>query len=114
MTVASFKKYLKDRNISVSGRKADLVSRLKAAIASGVPLQQNMTNEQRENMGGEGFAPVAHWELMSPEEEEINQEGLARAPTVPVDETQGLGAKKRNYSHWFNRPVFQQEVLLPK
>ena len=114
MTVAVIKGHLKDRNQSCTGRKADLAARLKVAVASGAPLIQNMTDEQRENMGGQGFHSLAHWVVMDPSDEPINEEGLARAPTVPESEREGMGATKKNYVKRFDRELFMHEVLLPK
>ena len=98
MKVADLKSHLKERNQSQRGRKQELVERLKATVASGAPVIQNMTEDQRKNMGGQGFASLAHWEMMEPEEATINEEGLARAPTVPANEAPGMGADKKNYS----------------
>ena len=103
-----------DRNQSLTGRKADLWARLKVAVICGAPLILFMTEQQRENMGGQGFDSLAHWELMEASGEAINEEGLARAPTVPDSERPGMGATKRNYTQRFDRDLFQHEVLLPK
>ena len=114
MMVSELKDHLRERNLSLTGRKAVLVERLKMAVVSGAPIIGNMPQEEKENMGGQGFSSLARWELLEPEDAIVSEEGLARAPTVPANEALCMGAPKRNYEHRFDRPLFQHEVLLPK
>ena len=60
MRVSDLKDALKARNLSTRGRKAELQQRLRDAVTSGAPLVSNMTQDELENMAGEGFRPCAH------------------------------------------------------
>ena len=105
MNVQTIRRHLRDRNLSVSGRKSILEARLKEAVANGAALVQYMTKDERQNMGGERFAPMVRWELVEPDSEVINEEGLEWAPTVSKGEARDKGPKKKNDSDSFYRPV---------
>ena len=78
-----FKKFrsgnLSLKNEALSGRvsafnKNALQARLIEAVASSVPLLTHMTEEQRDNMAGEVFAPGAYWKLLTPDENTVIKE----------------------------------------
>ena len=66
-------------------------------------------------MAGTGFAPIAHFELMVPEDSYVvTEEGVYHAPTVPDGEDPESVTRKKNYAKKFDRPPFTQNIKLQK
>ena len=124
MKVLELKEALEERNISKKGLKIELISRLKQAIANGMDVVENIDPDILCNMAGENFEPTAHWELLTPDWNELIYDELKDkdgynfyAPTASGDARQEnchVHAPKLNYKEKFNRPQFIQSVLYPK
>ena len=113
MAVSALKTELKNRGISVKGKKEELKIRLKKALEDKIPLVASMTTHKAANLAGDSFSPGAHWELLEMTGnfvEERTQDGL-RAPTVPVGEVPLV--KKRNFEQKFDRMVFSGKTEVP-
>jgi len=122
MKVVELRLELEKRGISKNGLKADLVGRLKEAVAKNVPLLEDRPEVEVANSAGIGFEPGAYWQLMEQEGEELDEsfmevDGVVfRAPTTTEEEHLSDFAhkpKKRNYSMTFDRLPFIANRLLP-
>ena len=114
MKVTELKVELRKRGLAVRGKKEELVDRMLDALAKGVPLIQNLTQKQIDNLADDAFSPGAYWEELVCDGEVLNDitpEGF-RAPTVPEGETPAM--QKRNYTQTFDRMAFTGMAELPK
>ena len=138
MKVAEMREWLKKRGLPVNGLKKDLTERVSEAIQNGVPLLENMTDEQQQNIVTDScYPPGTHWKLIDPGDGEVVDESIMtvegvsfHGPTaVPAENTRdgadngegggdrriSGGAIKKNYSETFDRaPFIGQRVLLPE
>ena len=67
MTAKVIKEHPKAQNLSVLVSKTDILLRLHQAIEANVPIVTGLDPSILENMADTGFAPMAHWELMAPD-----------------------------------------------
>ena len=128
MKVDSLKAELRKRGISTSGKKAELVDKLKKAMVDKIPLVAEMTCSLAPN----GFDQRARWRLLSGSEvvnEPENKDPTLLDPSQARDSRtkQGVGdeneealnreafvsVKKKNYSEKFKRESFSAEALQP-
>ena len=93
----------------------DLLLSLRQEIEATVPIVTGLNPNILYNMEGTGFTPMAHWELMAPEDiDVVTEEGVYHATTVLAGEDPAAGPRKKNYVKHFNRPPFTQNIKLPK
>ena len=137
MKVKELRDMLKDRGLSMNGKKNDLVDRLVDAIEKNIPLVANLEVNERENLVlDKEFAAGSRWELMKEDEEVVDESDMVVEGTVFVGPTEDApmindelnsevtGApgssdtrnKKRNYSRYiFDRPPFMRgKIQLPE
>ena len=121
MKVSELRDQLALRNLSKNGRKAELLQRLLTAIKNNLPLIANANPEKLANMAGAGFAPTAHWELIDPGDEEVNDSlvdtdgHVFYHPTADrhPNEAVNAGPVKKNYNEQFDRQPFVQNAKVP-
>ena len=115
MTVKVIKDHLKAQNLSVRGNKPGLLLHLCQAIEANVPIVTGLDPNILDNMAGTGLAPMSHWEIMVPGDNDVvTEEGAYHAPTIPAGEDPAAGPGKKNYVKQFDRPPFTQNIKLPK
>ncbi len=120
MKVLELRDELKKRRLNTHGNKAELQGRMKGAIEQGVTPTSTAVTAGTEVGWGDCFDDGAHWELLIPDGEVLNDEGLnvngvrMRAPTEPENEMREGYATKQNYNAKFDRPVFTGKTKMPK
>lgn len=121
MKVSELKDQLGLRNLSKNGREAELLQRLLIAIKINLSLIANANPEKLANMAGAGFAPTAHWELIEPGGEKVNDSLVdtdghvfyhPTADRLP-NEAVNIGPVKKNYNEQFDRDPFVQNAKVP-
>ena len=113
MNVHHLKDECKKRGLSVRGKKIELQERLNGALISGAPLLSDMNVDLVDNLAGGVFDPLAHWELLEPDndctEDEMDEEELIIDGVQFRGPTQGgnvSNVERANYTEQFDRPVF--------
>ena len=84
MKVDTLKTELRNRGLSTSGKKAELLERLENAMVNRVPLLEESTTSLAPN----GFSPTARWRLLScteDAEEPVNVDSTLLDPSEARD-----------------------------
>ena len=74
MKVSELKTNLDAIKLSRNSLKAVLAVRLKEFVATGMGSVENFDPNIISNMTGDNFEPMAHWELLAPEEDDVVQD----------------------------------------
>ena len=118
MVVTELKKHLKDRALSIKGKKSELQERLKDAVRNNAPLVSEMDRNTAENLAGDAFDPGARWVLLEPDEEIQVEEEVLEVDGVnfhgPTSDRAEKGAKRYNYREQFDRLPFTGRAKQPK
>ena len=110
------------------GNKDPLQQRLKKARDDGMCYlsSDQMNNPEAEQLGKDGFSPLARWEYLEDKDEsldlkdELEVDGIKyRSPTIPREEFErtgvGNGGKEKfNFIRTIQRKQFIKKALLPK
>ena len=122
MKVVELREELKKRGIKVTGKKAELQTRLLEGVLAGVEILAARPVEESDNSAGDAFHPGAYWKLLEPSGPAVNESEMTidgvrfREPTMPAEEhelNRDDRPKKRNYSEIFDRAPFTRSALLP-
>ena len=122
MKVVELREELKKRGIKVTGKKAELQTRLLEGVLAGVEVLADRPVEESNNSAGDAFHPGAYWKLLEPSGPAVNEAEMTidgvrfREPTMPAEEhelNRDDRPKKRNYSEIFDRAPFTRSALLP-
>ena len=110
---------LKKRDCLTNGKKAELIERLKNALANKkpvVPLEEQKRKSRNEktnnnNNACDFFSPTAYWDELFPLDEIVDKPAnptfsQPRAPTIEERDA-GFVPVKHNFKEVFDRPVFK-------
>jgi len=118
MLVSELKTHLKNRALSVKGRKSELQERLKSAVRNNAQVVTEMDPNVAENLAGDTFDPGARWVLLEPDNDGEVEEEVLEIDGVdfhgPTSDGAGKGAKRYNYNEQFDRLVFNGTAKQPK
>ena len=118
MLVSELKTHLKNRALSVKGRKSELQERLKSAVRNNAQVVTEMDPNVAENLAGDTFDPGARWVLLEPDNDDEVEEEILEIDGVgfhgPTSDGAGKGAKRYNYTEQFDRLVFNGTAKQPK